>query len=155
MLWVHATLVHASLSAYQRFERPLTAGEQERYYGEMSVVASLFGVPAAVLPPTLGAFREYVEAQLAGDTITATPLARDIAQVILQAPLPVPLRLFGPAHRLATAVQLPPRLRDEYGLRWTPLHALALPPATRSLKLTATPLMLVAARLPLPARAAA
>lgn len=154
-LWVHATLVHASLSAYQRFEAPLTSDEQERYYREMAVVAELFGVEASILPRTLAGFREYFDAQLAGGTITATPVAREIADVVLRAPLPLPLRLFAPAHRLATALQLPPRLREEYGLRWTPLHALALGPATRSLELAAAPLLVVASRLPLPEHAAA
>ena len=32
MLWVHSTLVYASLSAYQRFERKLSLPEQESYY---------------------------------------------------------------------------------------------------------------------------
>jgi uncharacterized protein (DUF2236 family) len=146
-LWVHATLVHASLSAYQRFEQPLSADEQESYYQEMAVVARLFGVPDGAIPRDLVDFRAYFEAHVEGETIAVTPVARRIAQVILDAPLPAPLRMFAPAHRLATAAQLPVRLRDEYGLRWTPLQALALPVAARSLRLTATPLMLAAAHL--------
>ena len=51
MLWVHATLVHASLSAYQRFEHELSRAEQESYYRDMTTVAQLFGTPAAVIPP--------------------------------------------------------------------------------------------------------
>ena len=47
MLWVHATLVHSSLCAYQRFERELSRAEQESYYREMAIVAELFGTPAA------------------------------------------------------------------------------------------------------------
>jgi len=155
MLWVHATLVHASLSAYQRFERPLSPEEQERYYQEMAVVARLFGLPARFIPRTLNDFRDYFDAQIASDTITVTDPGDRIAEVILRAPLPGPLRLFAPAHRLATTAQLPARLRREYGLRWTPLHALALAPAAHSLKLTATPLLFAAARLRPPAAAAA
>jgi uncharacterized protein (DUF2236 family) len=152
MLWVHATLVWASLSAYGRFERALSAAEQEEYYGQMAVVAQLCGTPAAVVPPTLGDFREYFAAQLASDTIIVTPAAREVAAVILQAPLVLPMRVLAPAHRLATAAQLPPRLRAEYGLRWSPLRARALPVAARSLRLTAYPLVLAAARLSPPPR---
>jgi len=147
MLWVHATLVHASLAAYQTFERELSQAEQERYYAEMAVVAQLFGVPAAVIPPTLAVFRDYFDAQVAGDTITVTPLAREIADVILRAPLPAPLRLYAPAHRLATTALLPPRLRREYSLTLTPLHRLLLSPAGWSLKLTATPVIQATGRL--------
>jgi uncharacterized protein (DUF2236 family) len=117
----------------------------------MAVVARLFGIPADLVPPTLRYFRAYFDSQLASGTITATPIAREIAKVVLRAPLPVPLRMFAPAHRLAAAALLPPSLRRQYRLRWTPLHALMLEPAARSVKLTATPLMLAAARLRPPA----
>jgi uncharacterized protein (DUF2236 family) len=152
MLWVHSTLVEASLTVYQRFVRPLSPAEQERYYQEMALVARLFGTPASVIPPSLDEFHAYVRAQLAGTTITVTPPARAVAAVILEAPLPAPLRVVVPAHRLSTAGLLPPRLRREYGLRWSTLHQLALPLAARSLRLTATPLLAAAARLTPPAR---
>jgi uncharacterized protein (DUF2236 family) len=147
MLWVHATLVEASLSAYQRFERPLSRAEQERYYQEMAVVARIFGTPPAVIPLTLADFREYFAAQLASDTIAVTRPAKEIAEVILQAPLPAPMRMLSPAHRLATVAQLPPHLRREYELRWTPLHALVLPAAAYSVKCTSWPILLAAKRL--------
>jgi uncharacterized protein (DUF2236 family) len=146
-LWVHATLVESSLAAYQRFVRRLARDEQERYYREMSVVARLFGVPPEVLPRSLSEFREYFSAQIAGETITVTPPARAVAEVIVEARLPSPMRVLVPAHRLATAGLLPERLRREYGLRWSALHELALPLAARSMRLTATPVLLAAGRL--------
>ena len=155
MLWVHATLVEASLSAYLRFERALSLEEQQRYYREMALVAQLFGTPAAAIPSTLREFREYFDAQVAGGTITVTRTAKEIADVILEAPLPTLMRLFAPAHRLATAAQLPRRLRREYDLHWGPLQALTLPLAARPLKLTAWPVMLAASKLTPPFRAAA
>lgn len=147
LLWVHATLVESSLAVYTRFVEPLTAREQERYYEEMTVVARLFGVPGSVIPPTLRAFREYWAEQLAGDTLTVTPPAREVAAAVLDAPLPGPLRLVVPAHRLSTAGLLPPRLREEYGLRWSPLHELALPLAARAFKVASAPLLSATARL--------
>jgi uncharacterized protein (DUF2236 family) len=146
-LWVHATLVESSLAAYQRFVRRLARDERERYYREMSVVARLFGVPPEVLPRSLSEFREYFSAQIAGDTITVTPPARAVAEAIVEARLPTPMRVLVPAHRLATAGLLPERLRREYGLRWSALHELALPLAARSMRLTATPVLLAAGRL--------
>ena len=55
MLWVHATLVATSLSAYQRYEGAL-ARERRRSAttSEMTVVAQIFGTPASVIPRTLG-----------------------------------------------------------------------------------------------------
>ena len=53
MLWVHATLVTASLSAYQSCERPLSPEQQERYYHEMGLVAQFFGTPQNVMKRTV------------------------------------------------------------------------------------------------------
>jgi uncharacterized protein (DUF2236 family) len=156
MLWVHATLVEVSLTVYQRFVRPLSLEDQERYYREMALVARLFGTPGAAIPRSLADFHDYLAAQLAGETITVTPPAREVAAVILEAPLPAPMRLLVPAHRLATAGLLPSRLRREYGLRWSPLHELALPLAAQSVRLTTTPALIAASRFtPLPRELAA
>jgi uncharacterized protein (DUF2236 family) len=92
MLWVHATLVEASLTVYQRFVRVLSPEDQERYYREMALVARLFGTPVSVIPPSLADFRDYFAAQLASETISVTAPARDVAALILEAPLPAPMR---------------------------------------------------------------
>jgi len=147
MLWVHATLVHSSLAAYEQFVQPLSQAERERYLREMNQVAELFGTPAGVLPLPYREFRAYFEAQLAGDSITVTSPARDVASVILATPFSRPLRILAPAHRLATARILPPRLRDEYGLRWTALHELALPLASQTVRYGSAPVLAVAARI--------
>jgi uncharacterized protein (DUF2236 family) len=151
MLWVHATLVDLSLSSYQRYEHTLTPAEQEAYYREMAVVAEIFGTPAAVIPSTLAEFRDYFDAQIASPVISVTSPAREIAAVILDAPLPAVMRFITPAHRMATGEHLPPRLREEYGLAHNRRTALVLPLAARSLKLTAWPLLRVATRLSPPA----
>ena len=147
MLWVHAALVHVSLELYQRLVRRLRPEEEERYYREMAVVAQIFGTPSAVIPRSLEDFREYVAAQIDGGPITVTEPARAVAEVILAAPLPVPMRVLVPAHRLATAGTLPPRLREEYGLRWSPAHHVALRAAARAFRATSTPALLAASHL--------
>ena len=147
MLWVHSTLVYASLSAYQRFERKLSRPEQESYYRDMATVARIFGTPGEVIPPTLAEFSRYFSAQVAGPEITVTEPAREIAGEVLQAPLPAPMRLLGPAHRMATAAQLPPTLRDEYGLQWTPLGAPLLSVLGQAVRVGSWPILQVAGRL--------
>jgi uncharacterized protein (DUF2236 family) len=156
MLWVHATLVEASLAVYQRFVRALSPEDRERYYQEMGVVARLFGTPTSVIPPSYADFREYFDAEVAGETISVTAPAREVAAVILDAPLPAPMRVLVPAHRLATAGLLPKALRRGYGLRWSALHDLALPLAAQSVRLTTTPVLFAAARItPIPQELAA
>jgi uncharacterized protein (DUF2236 family) len=156
MLWVHATLVYSSLAAYERFAQPLTPDERERYYEEMNQVARLFGTPAEVLPRSYREFQAYFDDQLHGGTIVVTQPARHVADIILAAPLPAPLRLLAPAHRLATAHALPPHLRHQYGLRWTSLHDLALPLAGATVRYATTPILSIAGRVqPLSPRLAA
>src|SRR5438552_8389783 len=108
MLWVHATLVHTSLTAYERFVQPLSREDRERYYQEMALVARLFGTPSSVIPRSLADFREYFAAEINGETIAVTAPAKEVAAVILEARLPTPLRVFVSAHRLSTAALLPP-----------------------------------------------
>jgi uncharacterized protein (DUF2236 family) len=147
MLWVHATLVEASLTAHRRFVGRLAPEEEEAYYAEMRLVARLFGLPSTALPARLADFREYLDAQLAGREICVTALAREVAAVILDAPLPAPLRVLVPAHRLATTALLPQRVREEYGLRWSRAHTLPLALAARSLRVLAVPLLRAAGRV--------
>jgi uncharacterized protein (DUF2236 family) len=154
-LWVHATLVECSLAVYERFVDRLSDAERERYYREMRVVGRLLGVPGAVLPRTLREFREYFAAQIAGPEITVTPPAHDVGRVIVEADLPQPMRLLVPAHRLACAGLLPARLRREYGLRWTPVHANTLPLAARAMRVATAPVLRLGSHLrppPLTAR---
>jgi uncharacterized protein (DUF2236 family) len=146
MLWVHATLVETSLAVYRRFVAPLTPDEQEAYYREMALVAQVFGLPRSAIPATLADFREYLHDRLAGSEICVTAPAQDVAEVILEAPLPAPLRLLAPVHRLATAALLPQRLREEYGLDWSRAHAVQLALAVPSLRVLALPLFRLAGR---------
>ncbi|HWX09061.1 MAG TPA: oxygenase MpaB family protein [Gaiellaceae bacterium] len=155
MLWVHATLVYSSLAAYQLFVETLAEGELERYHSEMSTVAELFGTPARVLPRSYREFRDYFDAQLASDTLTVTPPAREVASVILATPLPTALRVLAPAHRLATTRILPARLRREYKLHWTALHQLALPFAGHAVRYGTIPGLAIARRIRPPGHAPA
>jgi uncharacterized protein (DUF2236 family) len=150
MLWVHATLVEASLAAHRRFVGQLNPDAEEAYYGEMGLVARLFGLPSTALPEKMADFREYLGAQLTGRKICVTEPAREVAAVIHEAPLPAPLRVLVPAHRLATAALLPQSLREEYGLRWSRAHALPLALAARSLRVLAVPLLRTAGRVSQP-----
>jgi uncharacterized protein (DUF2236 family) len=155
MLWVHATLVATSLPSFRRFVAPLPADEAEAYSCEMALVAQVFGLPRATIPATLGDFREYLRDRLASPEICVTAPARDVAAVILEAPLPTPLRVLAPVHRLATAALLLPRLREEYELDLEPRSrraargggAVATCPRGAALPPGRPPLLLALARL--------
>lgn len=153
MLWVSAALTEVALGIYGRLVRRLTIDEQERFYRDMTIVTRLVGVSPAVIPGTLGDFREYLRAELGGPRIIVTPLAHDIAAAVLGGPLPLALRWLAPAHRLSTAAMLPPRLREEYGLVWDPARGIALALAASSIRVASAPLLFTAGRIPQPAGA--
>src|SRR5439155_2569299 len=57
MLWVHATLVEASLAAYTRFVHAHSPEEQERYYHEMALVSRIYRTPASLYQRSLYVYR--------------------------------------------------------------------------------------------------
>ncbi len=134
LLWVHATLIDSALLTYRHFVAPLPRPDAERYYEETATIAQLFGVPPAALPPTLEAFERYVARQVA--TLEVSDDARRIARAIFAPSLRSPSTLWlAPAlllAREATAGLLPPRLRDQYGLRWGPTRERVLAATARS-----------------------
>jgi uncharacterized protein (DUF2236 family) len=116
LLWVHATLVDASIAAYDAFVGPLPGAIRERYYLEMRRMGTAFGVPEPVHPHTYAAFRAYVDRTI--DELVVTDESRAVARRVLSPAMPpvvVPAGLLG---GLASVGLLPQRIRRELGLRW-------------------------------------
>ena len=126
LLWVHATLVDSALLAYERFVGCLSARERAALYAESTVTARLFGIPAAMIPPTPAAFRVYMREMIAGPTLAVGATSRAIAATLLSPALPMGLRQIAGSTRLFTIGLLPPAIRRRYGYPWTPTHARAL-----------------------------
>jgi uncharacterized protein (DUF2236 family) len=118
LFWVWATLVDTALLVYDRFVASLTPSERATFYEESKVGARLLAVPDAVIPPTIGAFDEYVGAMVAGETLAVGPASREIAASILRPPLPIGVRQVVGMNALFTVGLLPASLRERYGLGW-------------------------------------
>jgi uncharacterized protein (DUF2236 family) len=123
LLWVHATIVDTGLRTYERFVGPLPETVRERYYREMTLVASAFGVPEEAQPGTFDDFQRYLEEALG--RLRVTEEARSLAEGILYPPVPVSLRPVAASLRLATAGLLPGRIREAYALYWSRGHIAA------------------------------
>jgi uncharacterized protein (DUF2236 family) len=118
-LWVLATLVDSVLAGYQLLVRPLSRDERQAYYAGAHGLARAFGLPPGMMPPTYDDFETYVDSMINSDQLTVGPAAREIAHALLHLPV------IGPAVRLGSFASiglLPPRLRAEFGFRWTPHH---------------------------------
>lgn len=129
-LWVHATLVDATIVAHDAWIEPLDRPDRLRYYEETRPIGRAFGIPDRLLPVDLDAFEAYLADQLGpGGPIHVTPTARELARFVLVPPL-------GPLHPALGSVPavayrwmlwpavalLPPDIRADYGLHWGPLE---------------------------------
>ncbi len=138
LLWVHATIVDTGLRTYERFVGSISEAVRERYYREMTLVASSFGVPEESQPATFDDFQRYVEETLRRLRITEE--ARSLAEGILYPPVPVTLRPVAASLRLATAGLLPGRIREAYALDWSKGHMVAFEALSASSR-TVVPLL--------------
>jgi len=60
LLWVHAALVDSALAASDMFGTPLEEADADRYVAEMTVAATLLGVPDEMVPATVSALGRYI-----------------------------------------------------------------------------------------------
>jgi uncharacterized protein (DUF2236 family) len=132
MLWVHSTLVDTGLAMYETYVRRVEPETADEFYEQMKLVATVFGVPPDLHPPTLADFRSYQRSLLESGEVRVTADARAVAAAVLAPPVPLPLQ---PALRALAAQSvglLPPTLREQYGLRWTRADRLALQASSQS-----------------------
>lgn len=154
LLWILASIVDSALLTYERWVRPLSDDERERYWQDWRLVGKLFGIPYKRSPRTYAGFRAYVDHMVA-DELEVVPEARELSRKIVLDP-PVPRR-FRPLIEVAntvTAGTLPPRVRRMYGLRWDPVREVGLRVNAEWSKRVLLPLLPDGVRLTPGARAA-
>jgi uncharacterized protein (DUF2236 family) len=137
--WVHCVEVESFLSTAVRCGLRLSPAEQDRYYAEQTVGATLVGLDASYVPSSVREMEQYfadVRPQL-----RATRAARDVAAFLLWPPMPALVQLGTPARpawvamTAAAGAMLPRWARRMYrlpGLPTTDLAATAAGLAFRS-----------------------
>src|SRR5437667_4504464 len=122
LLWVHIVFVDSMLTAYKTFVGPLSEAECEQYWQESCRYARLLGLTDTTLPANYAAVQQYIREALASGEIAIGPAAQFIAQKVLYPPVPWLHRPSWAVVRLITVGQLPPDIRQAYGLPWTARH---------------------------------
>jgi uncharacterized protein (DUF2236 family) len=126
MLWTMAVIADSGQTFYELLVRRLTDSERERLWADYVRFGELFGMPRDIAPTSYGEWREWWDDRMASDELHLTPQARETGYAsAFEIPLP---GVYGPAmrmHNLIMLGSLPPRVRELYGLRWTPAHAAA------------------------------
>jgi uncharacterized protein (DUF2236 family) len=140
MLWVHSTLVDTGLTMYETYVKPVCPALAEEFYEQMKTVATVFGAPPEIHPPTLADFRAYQEHMLESELSVGAD-AREVARSILEPPVPRPLRPAARALVLANVGLLPETLRDRYGLRWGRARGAFLTASSHSSRHVVVPLL--------------
>ena len=135
MLWVHATLLESVPLLHELLVSPLSAAEHDAYCAEAAPIAIALGAPAADVPRTRAAVRSYIDATYRSGVIAVGTQATALARAVM---LPPVARVVLPAawlNELVTVGLLPDHVRAQYGFRWTPARARALPIALRTIRL--------------------
>src|SRR6266571_5246465 len=122
LLWVHIVFVDSMLTSYKTFVGPLSNAECEQYWKESCRYARLLGLTDTTLPASYAAVQQYIREAFASGEIAIGPAAHFIAQKVLYPPMPLLRRPLWAVVRLITVGQLPPDIRQAYGLRWTSRH---------------------------------
>nr|WP_272898175.1 oxygenase MpaB family protein [Agromyces seonyuensis] len=118
--WVAATLFAVAIDLEGRVIRPLDAPGRAALLAGYAALGTRLQMPAEDWPDSPAAFDAYWAERLA--SLEVTDEARHVARSLLfPTALPAPLASgLMPLVRLVTAGLLPPKIRDDYGIRWTP-----------------------------------
>jgi uncharacterized protein (DUF2236 family) len=140
MLWVHATLVDTGLAMYETYVGAVSPALAEEFYEQMKTVATVFGAPPDIHPPTLDDFRAYQRHMLEHELRVGDD-AREVARSILEPPVPAALRPAARGLVLQNIGLLPETLREQYGLRWTRTRRALFDASSRSARHVLVPLL--------------
>jgi uncharacterized protein (DUF2236 family) len=120
LLWVHAILVDSGLASTRLFGTPLSAEDADRYVAEMVVAAELVGVPASLVPATVGQLQRYVSS--VRPQLRCTPAARESMAYLLDPPgLDEEVAEIWQDVRDGVVAVLPDWAREMYGYQAPPL----------------------------------
>lgn len=118
-LWVAATLYRNGFDMYTRFFGELPAADAERLYRQSAVYGTALQLRDDMWPASRDEFDHYWDRMIA--TAEVDEQVRAYVRGLLsggRAPLPV--RMTMPLQRFFTIGLLPTRIRDQFGLPWSP-----------------------------------
>ncbi len=126
MLWTVAVIADSAEWFYERLVRPLREEQRESLWQDYIRFGELFGMPRSAVPPTYREYREWYATQLAGPELYLTEEARYMGYAsAFEIPMPSSRQVGKQVHDLVMLGSLPERVRELYGLSFTPAQAAA------------------------------
>jgi uncharacterized protein (DUF2236 family) len=139
MLWTVAVIADSAQWFYERLVRPLTHDQREALWQDYLRFAELFKMPREGAPASYREFRAWYEAQLAGPELHLTEEARYMGHATaFEIPMPANRQLGKRIHDLVMLGSLPERVRELYGLPYSPAQARACAAALAGWRLART-----------------
>lgn len=124
LLWVHACLVESALLFEELTVGALDDAGRQRFHEEQKLAAEMVLVPRGIIPPTVPELRAYIHRVVESGDLRVTDAARRVANLFRDPPREAEWR---PILRLVSRwafATLPPSLRDQYGISWSPAKRL-------------------------------
>jgi uncharacterized protein (DUF2236 family) len=135
MLWTLAVIADSGPAFYELFVDRLRPDEHEQLWQEYVRFGELFGMPREVAPRSHREFREWWDAKLRSDEMHLTDDAREIGySTAFEIPLPSYRAPAKAVHDLIMLGSLPSRVREIYGLPYTPRQKRAFRATVRAMR---------------------
>src|ERR1700722_2318801 len=133
--WVHASFVDTMLVAHDALIGGLTERERDAFVREWDAAPRLMGLPRGGWA-NAAALRRYVDRQVQRGPALPGGGSLEVAETVLHPPVRSALmRSATDTLAFVATGLLPAELRREYGLSWSPAHAIGFATLTRSLRL--------------------
>jgi uncharacterized protein (DUF2236 family) len=120
LLWVHAALETSSVYFFERTVRKLTAEERQRYHEENLLAAEFMLLPKDKVPATYADLEAYVDEIVNSDRLQMSDVAANVGDIIRRGPVPLAIKPVWSFIRFAAFGTLPERVREIYGVKWSP-----------------------------------
>jgi len=137
MLWTVAVIADSAQRFYELFVRRLSDHELDRLWADYVRFGELFGMPRDEVPSSYAEFRHWWDRRLSSPDLHLTHEARYVgASIMFGIPVSTTRAPAMALHNLIMCGSLPPRVRGEYRLTWSPAHDVAFRGAVATAKAT-------------------
>lgn len=137
MLWTVAVMADSAQCFYELLVRRLSDEQHEAFWQDYLRFGELFGMPRSECPATYDDFRAWYRDRLASDEMFLTDEARYIGHATaFEIPMPAIQQPGKRVHDLLMLGSLPRRVRELYGLDFTPRQRAAFTATARAVRST-------------------
>ncbi|GAB4174746.1 MAG: oxygenase MpaB family protein [Terrimicrobiaceae bacterium] len=116
-LWVLATLIHGSVSLFERYVGRLSGSEKDRLIEENRAFGGVFGLDAGLIWRSWREFEEYWQSMVHGDELGSDPLCAEVTHSVLHPGSPGVFAAMAPVLLALAREWIPEKLRDRLKIR--------------------------------------